>query len=308
MQYPARDAFLYSTIKVPKTCPELITILFRVSQCFLNFEDMAVNTGTNVATENHVIYSKYLKRAVKVDCYLPPFPTDTAEVSLLLVNDGQDLVTMQFNRILDHLYEQNAIRPVFCVGIHCSADRRNEYGTANNPDYNGRGAKAALYTRFIFEELIPFITSSYPAYSFREKSFAGFSLGGLSALDIVWRYPEEFTCAGVFSGSFWWRDKDQDAADFDEEKHRIMHRLVREGNFAPWLRFFFEVGTLDETADRNNNGIIDAIDDTISLVAELKDKGYPDNAIKYVELEDGRHDVPTWARSFPEFLKWNYGK
>lgn len=128
-------------------------------------------------------------------------------------------------------------------------------------------------------------------------------------MDIVWNYPHEFTRVGVFSGSFWWRDKDQDDADFDEDINRIMHKQVREGNYASWLKFYFQVGTLDETADRNNNGIIDAIDDTRALIDELVQKGYTKVVdIHYVELEDGRHDVPTWARAFPDFLVWGWGE
>ena len=60
-------------------------------------------------------------------------------------------------------------------------------------------------------------------------------------------------------------------------------------------------------ADRNNNGIIDSIDDTISLINELIKKGYhPETDIRYMELKDGSHDVPTWALAFPEFLKWGW--
>lgn len=229
-------------------------------------------------------------------------------MSLLLINDGQDLVKMDFNDILESLYSQTLITPIFCVGLHCSADRKNEYGTANILDYQGLGAKAALYTRFVFEELLPFIREKYAIRSFKEKSFAGFSLGGLSALDIVWKNASEFSKVGVFSGSLWWRDKSADALDFNEETDRIMHRQIKVGHFAPWLNFFFEVGTLDETADRNNNGIIDAIDDTISLIDELVQKGYDRNTqIKYLELQDGKHDVPTWARAFPDFLQWGWG-
>ena len=230
------------------------------------------------------------------------------EMSLLLVNDGQDLVTMGFEKIIDTLYGHHEISPIFVVGIHCSGDRKNEYATANVLDYAGRGNKAALYTRFVMEELLPFIRKTYTIKTFKEKSYAGFSLGGLSALDIVWSNPHEFTKAGVFSGSFWWRDKAQDDPEFNEDTNRIMHRLIREGGYYPWLKFFFEVGTQDETADRNNNGIIDAIDDTISLIAELKQKGYTNNSIKYIELKDGKHNVPTWARAFPDFLKWGWGK
>jgi enterochelin esterase-like enzyme len=262
----------------------------------------------SIVVENHILSSLFLKREVKVDCYLPVNVAAPEEMGLLLINDGQDLVTMQFENILSKLYEQNAITPLLCVGMHCSEDRKNEYGTAKILDYKGRGAKAASYTRFVMEELLPFISSQYVLPKFKEKSFAGFSLGALSALDIVWNNPADFSKTGAFSGSFWWRDKSQSDADFDEEKHRIMHRQVKEGNHYPGLKFFFEVGTLDETADRNNNGIIDAIDDTISLIEELKRKGYKDQDVEYLELKDGRHNVPTWARAFPDFLKWGWGK
>jgi enterochelin esterase-like enzyme len=269
---------------------------------------MLTETTKHITVENHIIKSAYLQLEVKVDFYLPVNVTKPKEMSLLLINDGQDLVTMGFEKIIDKLYDQDTITPLLCVGIHCSLDRKNEYGTAKTLDYKGRGAKAELYTQFVFEELMPFIRSTYLVPTFKEKSFAGFSLGGLSAMDIAWNHPVEFSKVGIFSGSFWWRDKAQDDFDFDEEKHRIMHRQVKEGEFYPWLKFFFEVGTQDETADRNNNGIIDAIDDTISLIAALKEKGYTGEDIKYLELEDGRHNVPTWARSFPDFLIWGWGK
>lgn len=262
-----------------------------------------------ILVENHVIASVLLDREVNIDFYFPPQYITPNNLSLLLINDGQDLVTMQFEDILQDLYENKAINNIFCVGIHCSKDRKNEYGTANKLDYKGRGAKAALYTRFIFEELIPYIRSTLFIFSFKEKCFAGFSLGGLCALDIVWNHPQEFSKVGVFSGSLWWRDKDQDDPDFNEDTDRIMHRQIKETiNFFPWLQFFFEVGTLDETADRNNNGVIDSIDDTLSLINILEEKGYSNGEqIKFIELKDGHHDVDTWARAFPDFLKWGWG-
>lgn len=271
---------------------------------------MPASSTSNVLVENHSIVSSFLDREVIINFYFPPRTADAQNLSLLLVNDGQDLVTMKFEEILDDLYETNSVKNLFCVGIHCSTDRKNEYGTAKYLDYKGRGAKAALYNRFVFEELIPFIRNKVSIYSFKEKCFAGFSLGGLCALDIVWNHPLEFSKVGVFSGSLWWRDKDQDDADFDENVNRIMHRQIeQDANMYPWLKFFFEVGTQDETADRNNNGIIDSIDDTVSLIEILTAKGYNrSEAIKFLEIKDGRHDVPTWAKAFPEFLKWGWGE
>jgi enterochelin esterase-like enzyme len=286
-----------------------IRYLLSVIRSFLIFEDMPAGKTTNISVENQIIISELLEREVKVDFYIPSNAGNLNGISLLLINDGQDLQTMGFDEILDELYEDNAIGALLCVGIHCSTDRKNEYGTAKILDYKGRGARAALYTRFVFEELLPFIRSSLNVYSFTEKSFAGFSLGGLCALDIVWNNPREFTKVGVFSGSLWWRDKDQDDPDYDDDRDRIMHRQVREGDYAPWLKFFFEVGTLDEIADRNNNGVIDSIDDTVSIIDDLEAKGYDRNKdIAFIELKEGRHDVPTWAKAFPDFLRWGWGE
>lgn len=268
---------------------------------------MASEKTAEIIIENHVLHSKLLERDVIIDCYLPEDITSFTNIPLLLINDGQDLVKMPFNEMLESLIITKKIEPLFCAGIYCSPDRKNEYGTAGILDYQGHGAKAGLYTSFVMEELLPYLRKIYAVISFKEKAFAGFSLGGLCAMDIVWNHAAEFTKAAVFSGSLWWRDKDQDDIDFDEHKDRIMHRMIRNGNYTPWLKFFFEVGTLDETADRNHNGVIDSIDDTLSLVQELYKKGYHGNDIKYLELKDGRHDVETWARAFPVFLEWAWG-
>ncbi len=253
------------------------------------------------------IFSQYLEREVLIDAYLP-YPVKAPEqLSLLLINDGQDLPVMNFAELLQGLLDQNKIEPILCIGIYCGHDRRMEYGTAYSADYKGLGAKAGLYSKFIFDELLPFIRRHYNIASFKDKSFAGFSLGGLSALDIAWNHATEFKRAGIFSGSLWWRRKGYED-NYDDENDRLMHLQIRKGAFYPWLTFFIQCGALDETADRNNNGIIDSIDDALDLIVELKAKGYTDEHIKYFLLEDGRHDVPTWGRAFPEFLQWGWGK
>jgi enterochelin esterase-like enzyme len=270
---------------------------------------MQMANVSGVLVENAAIESTYLDREVKIDFYMPKNVTDPSQLSLLLINDGQDFERMGFEAILENLYTGNdAIAPLLCVGIHCGPERRMEYGVAGEPDYLGRGAKAEEYTSFIFEELLPFIREKYAVPSFREKAFAGFSLGGLMALDIVWNHAAEFSKVGVFSGSLWWRNIDQTDETYDDDKHRIIHQQIRNGHYAPWLKFFFQCGNMDETKDRNNNGIIDSIDDAQDLIKELVKKGYSrEKDIEYLELADGKHDVPTWGRSMPDFLKWGWG-
>ncbi|MEP6512247.1 MAG: alpha/beta hydrolase-fold protein [Parafilimonas sp.] len=262
---------------------------------------------TNILAERNTITSSFLEREVLIDAYLPLNIVHPEKMSLLLINDGQDLPGMPFNEILSELFAENEITPLLCIGIHCSAQRRMEYGVANHPDFKGRGAKANLYTNFIFRELLPFIKRTYRLLAFKEKSFAGFSLGGLSALDIAWNHPLEFSKVGVFSGSLWWRSIGYKEG-YNEDTDRIMHQQIQNGKYHSWLKFFFQCGELDEKKDRNNNGIIDSIDDTLDLIKELKQKGYTDDDIYYLKLSDGKHDVPTWASAFPEFLKWGWGR
>jgi predicted alpha/beta-hydrolase family hydrolase len=84
-----------------------------------------------------------------------------------------------------------------------------------------------------------------------------------------------------------------------------MHAKIRKHNKQHDLRFFLQTGQLDEIADRNKNGIIDSIDDTLGIIEELVKVGYSRaDQITYLELEDGKHDIETWARVMPLYLKW----
>lgn len=260
----------------------------------------------SILVEQLTITSEYLEREVLVDAYLPRNILRTEDMSLLLFNDGQDLLKMPFDAMLDTALSNGKIRPLMCLGIHCGEDRKNEYGTAYRQDFKGRGAKAGLYSKFIFDELLPQVRRQYNIPNVKDKAFAGFSLGALNALDIVWNNASEFTRVGVFSGSLWWRRKAYDEG-YDDETDRIMHLQVRKGTFHPWLRFFFQCGTADETADRNKNGVIDSIDDTLDLMFELRTKGYTDDHLHYLEIEGGKHDVDTWKEALPAFLEWGWG-
>ncbi|NML22139.1 esterase family protein [Pseudoflavitalea sp. G-6-1-2] len=267
--------------------------------------DTAISNGVTV--ETIALPSDALERTVKLNIYLPPVTSPQGTVPVLFLNDGQDMEAIGLETILNKLYEANVIRPVIIVAIHCGEDRINEYGMISSPDFKGRGSKAPQYQQFILEDLLPYCCGHYPMMIRGEKAFAGFSLGALSALDIVWNNPRVFSLAGVFSGSLWWRSKDKSDRDYNERRDRLMHRQIREGVYHPGQKFFFEVGAQDEKEDRNRNGVIDTIDDTIDLMRELLHKGYLEGKdMKYLQLPDGKHDVETWGKAMPAFLKWAY--
>lgn len=280
-----------------------------IVRLFPIFGGMPAEQLLKILTERKTLPSEFLQRPVEIDFYLPGPVDDPASLRLLLLNDGQNLEEMEFTSILRELYTTRQISPVLVAGIHAGEARKMEYGVAGQPDYLGRGALATAYTEFIRQELLPSIHRDYQVPAFKETAFAGFSLGGLSALDIVWNHPALFSIAGVFSGSLWWRSLDQDDPAYEDDKHRIMQQVIRQGHYQPGLRFFFQSGNKDETNDRNHNGIIDSIDDTLDLMAELTKKGYQQpKDIHYLEMPEGKHDIPTWGKAMKPFLRWAFGE
>lgn len=251
------------------------------------------------------ITSKYLNRQVELTLIYPKIKNK--KLPILLFNDGQDFHDLNMKLHIQALLDSNKIIPFLCVGIHANADRLQEYGTASQADYKKRGAKAKLHHDFVLYELLPYIHKKYQTQN-EGNVIAGLSLGGLSAMDTGWNNPKVFSKIGVFSGSFWWRQKSEEEG-YTDENDRIMHNIVRAEKFKKGMKFWFEAGTNDETSDRNNNGIIDAIDDTLDLMKELEKKGYSKpQDIVYEEVKGGEHNTKTWSKILPDFLIWAFGK
>ncbi|MDZ7936702.1 MAG: alpha/beta hydrolase-fold protein [Emticicia sp.] len=255
------------------------------------------------------IYSTFLNREVVYDIVLPPNYENLANLKVLYMNDGQDFAHLKIEQTLNNLYTASEIHPFIFIGLHTNEDRLKEYGTALILDYKNRGNLASAYQSFVISEFLPFIIANYKVSSLNiDNYFCGFSLGGLSAMDLVWGNPNHFSKVGVFSGSFWWRSKAYEDC-YDDHNDRIMHVLVRNGNYNEGQKFWLQCGTNDEKDDRNNNGIIDSIDDTLDLIQELEAKGYKKGQdIAYVEIVNGEHNQKTWSEAMPMFLKWLVGK
>lgn len=254
-------------------------------------------------------FSKHLDRIVTFRYMVPPeYPRAKKKFPALLMNDGQDFTAMKLEQTFSEAYASKAIQPFVYIGLECNENRMHEYGTAPSADFKGRGSKALAYSRFVIEEFIPFLKKEFKISSDgKDWVYCGMSLGGLSAFDIAYRNSKLFSKIGVFSGSFWWRKKayvKKDVAD----RSRILLDVIKNGKDAPHLKFWLQTGTEDEKADRNNNGVIDSIDDTLDVIKELRAKGYSyPGAIVYEEIQGGKHDLPTWASIFPKFVLWAFG-
>lgn len=255
------------------------------------------------------IHSKLLGRDIIVDIYLPPdYDKARGNYPLLILNDGQDGKTIELKETLEQLVGDKTIKEIIVVAIH-AGDRLQEYGIASRADFKGRGSHAKNYTRFVITELIPYLQYQYGiSNNPTDHAIAGFSLGALSALDIGWNHGDYFKKIGAFSGAFWWRKRDANSRFYSEYRDRIMHQQIRRGKHKPGMQFWFQTGTKDEASDRNKNGVIDSIDDTLDLIVELTKLGYrPFHDIQYLEIKDGEHNLKTWKETLPHFLKWAFG-
>lgn len=244
----------------------------------------------------------------RVTVYLPPGyeATRTPACPLLLALDGQTMPQWRLAETLDALVGAREIEPVVVVAVPASAARVEEYGTAGQLDFAGRGRDAKGLQELLAGEILPWVRDNFHVATTADRTGVfGASLGGLCAFDTAWRRPQLFGLAGIFSGSLWWRADNSDVAA--QQASRIPHRLVRDSGPRPPLRLWFEAGTRDESADRDGNGVIDAIQDTTELVDELVAKGFVRGRdVVYHEIAGGEHHESTWARALPEFLRWAF--
>lgn len=280
--------------------------LFRLTALLLLISITACKKKIKVQEDE--IYSRHLQRQVKLTIISTPLSDDKSELNLLLVNDGQDIGQFRMKEIVDSLYRKKLIQPLIVVGI-AAGDRNKEYGVSGEPDFMNRGDKADKYAAFIDDELYPFAKKRAGVRKFKSVVLAGCSLGGLSAFDIAWDHADKIDKVGVFSGSFWWRNKDDKAADYSDEKNRILLDKIHSSRKKPHLQYWFYDGGKEETGDRDKDGIIDVIDDTKDLVEIIKSKNVclPED-IQYTEDPNGQHNYTSWSNHLPQFLRWAFSR
>jgi enterochelin esterase-like enzyme len=264
--------------------------------------------GKKIKQQEDETYSRHLQQHVKLTIISTPMPDDKSQINILLLNDGQDMAQLRIKDVLDSLYRNKLIQPLIVVGIH-AGKRDDEYGVAGLPDFKNRGSRADKYAGFIDDELYAYVKKKAGVRKFKSVVLAGCSLGGLSAFDIAWNHADKIDKVGVFSGSFWWRDKDQTAADYQDDKNRIMFNAVKSSKKKPHLQYWFYAGASEETNDRDKDGIIDAVDDTRDLTALIKSKNVcVPSDIVYKEAPNGQHNYASWSRELPGFLIWAFGR
>ena len=224
---------------------------------------------------------------VKLAILLPPGydPTAAVDYPVLYLNDGQDAAAVELEPTLARLYAEDAMEKIIVVAIDMLPDRMGTYGLSDrvaqrsvigDSRFGPIGSRAHDYSEWIAGELVPYIDVHYRTRRAPDsRSVLGWSLGGLNAFNLGWEYPDVFGQVGAFSPSFWLSSERTDAASV--QRTRLAQGRVEAGPKRAGSRFWFAVGTAEETDDRDGDGVIDAVDDTLDLARGLEQLGYSAN-------------------------------
>src|SRR5688572_11719176 len=138
--YPAHNPCYQIYRKVRYKTNRTITILLTLPllHIYLILTGMQTEVSTGIIVETIELPSEALQRTITINFYGPASNPADNQLSLLLLNDGQDIEAMGFDKMIAYLLQTETITPLLCVGIHCGEDRLQEYGMISSPDFKGR--------------------------------------------------------------------------------------------------------------------------------------------------------------------------
>ena len=234
--------------------------------------------------------SEFLELSRDVLVWLPPEYSESHDnYPVLYMHDGQNIVDpttsftgvdWQVDEVTTQLVAEGRMRPVIIVGINNTKLRRPEY----SPVHLGEE-----YTRFIIEELMPFINVHYRTLEGPENTAVmGSSMGGIISFHIAWENPDVFGLAGCLSPAFMVDDNE------------ILHRVRNDEGPRKSIKFYLDNGTV---------GLEKELEPAFREMAEiLRLKGYMDGEDLLVLVDDGaEHNEAAWAQRIHEPLLFFFG-
>jgi enterochelin esterase-like enzyme len=251
-----------------------LKITSRLKGCF----KVGSENYTNRVIEAHTLYSSHLSEERTLKVYLPPNYNRAQRYPVLYCHDGLEFFTHgRIATLANQLIGEGKLSPLFIVGIAVQMKTRSE-------DYGLNGSRHESYVRFVAEECIPFVESTYSINSTVEGRFmAGISLGATATLSLHMRYPTLFQQLLLFSGAF----------------YESVQQQVRATPHFPDLQAYMVVGQ-QETAVETPHGTYDFYRFNQSMRDLLRIRGVK---LDYHEAA-GTHIWGFWQRQIPDALTW----
>ncbi len=238
-----------------------------------------MNRGTLL---DRSIYSKSLQEEMQLLIYLPPNYSPLYKHSVLIVSDGKDYFQLgRLSRVADELYEEELIENVIIVGVPYKnvKDRRRKY----HPD----GEQQDAYSRFIAQELVPYLDEEYPTYQIGNgRALMGDSLAATVSLLTALQYPNTFGKVIMHSPLI------NDLILEKVEKHRDIHAFS-----------IYQVVGNQETEVQTGDGLLtDFLTPNRKLHDLLTKRGY----LSFYEELNGDHTWKLWQPDIKRTMVKNF--
>ncbi len=245
-------------------------LIFVVHTSYATPTELQVSKGTIEIVKN--IESKYVKSRF-LNVWLPPGYNKSSHYDVLYMHDGRMLFDAnstwnkqewRVDEVAGTLIEQGKVRPFIVVGIpNAVANRHSEYYPQQPFESLSKQKQQSLYqlekypghklfaseiysdnySRFLVEDVIPYIESHYNVNKGAKHRFiAGSSMGGLISWYTLLNYPNEFAGA-ICMSTHWPGIFSQDDAIFTEFKQYIANNLSKLSG----QKVYFDYG--DSTLD-----------------------------------------------------------
>lgn len=252
-------------------------------------------SGSNIAGEYRVhdrVSSLYLRHDRRVIVWLPPSYEQEPDrrYPVVYMHDGQqvfDPATSTWNQDWEvdewctKLIDEDRLNEIIVVGIYSTDDRFVEY----NPSQLGKE-----YTRFVIEELKPWIDKEYRTLPDRDHTLvAGASLGGSISFYMAWTHPDVFFGAACLSPAFRFNDD------------QLILDLVGKADTVPDLTIYLYCGQGDELERKLITGMRE-------MAGLLKSKGMKKDRLLVAEDPRAEHNEAAWARHTDHWLLYFFGK
>jgi len=248
--------------------------------------------------------SRILKNERTIAVYLPPryAKEKTKRYPVLYLHDGQNLfdpcaaafgVDWHAHITADRLANEGVITPTILVGVYNTPQRIDEYTPHFNPTRSD-GGRGSEYSRFLVEEVKPFIDHQYRTLPAREfTGVAGSSLGGLISLAIARLRPDVFSKVGALSPSLWWCENEL-FADWESDC-----------TWPAQSKFWLDMGTEETAKDQENKAGVARCQRLVDFWTRC---GLIDGKdFSFQEVEGGHHTESAWAARFDQVLTFLFG-
>jgi predicted alpha/beta superfamily hydrolase len=230
-----------------------------------------------------------LDRQRTIRLYLPPgYDTSEARYPVLYMHDGQNLfddVTSYVgewgvDESLNRLSRDKGLN-LIVVGIDNGQEKRMSE-LSPWPNKHVEAAEGEAYVNFIVNQVKPYIDTHYRTLPETESTaIMGSSMGGLISHYAIFKHPDVFSKAGIFSPSFWISDQ--------------VTPFSRVEDLAENSRLYYLVGG-QEGAD-----VVARVEE---LVTHLKDQGLVADRMKSKVVPHGEHNEGFWREEFVAAVLW----